>query len=121
MPVCRGIVVSESGVFADILFDKARRHKLVKTDAGIQNIITHEPYDKKLDEEGLRQLQHVSGGQENLRDPFGMNLTYAEVFSCLNVCKKFHDVDPSFKGFMDFGAQSPSATKLDIEQWLRQA
>jgi hypothetical protein len=122
MPVCKGIKITEHGVFVDMYFDRAKSHKLVQTASGLETVSELSPYSKDLTDIELRDLQERSNGQETLRDPQGKTLSFAEVFSCLNVASKFHEVGAShFIGYMDFAVQSPAAAAFDVENRFKRA
>lgn len=121
MPICRGIKVSEQGVFADIFFDKARAHKLIRTERGIETVVQANPHAKSLDLEALKRLQEYAKGEETLVSPNGETVKFSEILFCMNICSRFHEVDPSFELFMDFKDQSPSVAASTVETLLRRA
>lgn len=121
MPICRGIRVTESGVFADIFFDKARAHKLIRTENGIEAVVMPNPHEKLLDLDALKRLQSYSNGEETLRNPAGDVMKFSEVLFCMNICSRFHEVDPTFALYMDFKDQSPAAATATVETLLRRA
>jgi hypothetical protein len=121
MPICRGIKVSEDGVLADIWFDKARAHKLIRTENGIEAVVSANPHGKLMDIEALKRLQGYANGEETLRDPNGEIMKFSDVFFCMNICSRFHEVDPSFGLFMDFKDQSPAVAASTVETMLRRA
>jgi hypothetical protein len=121
MPICRGIKVSEEGVFADIFFDKARAHKLIRTEKGIEAVVQPNPHSKSMDVEALKRLQSYADGAETLRDPNGAEVKFSEVLFCMNICSRFHEVDPTFGLYMDFKDQSPEVAASTVETLLRRA